>query len=306
MKQCAICGQTAERGSKCGDCRAAIKRARDETVSQFEPAPMLALASGGNGARVARARPGSAKARLPTAPTGMPAQPITLHAERGSGRGHASPFVWVIVVLMVLVAIFVSAGVINAALEAARASRPGANPGDHDLAALLAPLPAVAGKPAALALAPLPRALPSADVEAAVEARMAGVRSIRDVPSAGRAAGRGAPVPAAVADKPAGVAAGLPTGLAPAPAARVETVNELTAPSRPAAPVVSAATARTRVSPAPRPDRWERMDVAMRACAGQDFFRRVVCEQKVRFEYCDGFWGQKTQCPGNPGNDQGQ
>ncbi|MEP7207239.1 MAG: hypothetical protein ABI920_09900 [Casimicrobiaceae bacterium] len=303
MKQCAICGQPAERGSKCGHCRAAIKRARDETVSQFQPAPILALASGGNGMSVPRARPASAKPRHPIAPAGMPAKPITLRADRVSGRGHASPFVWVIVVLMVLVAIFVSAGVINAALEAARASRPGGTASGNDLAALPALLSAVTGKSAELALAPLPRAVPSTDVQAAVESRMAGVRSIRDMPGATRAGGRAAPVTAPIPEKAAAVTTGAATT---APAARVEGVTEPALPARAAAPVASAAAARTRQNPAPRPDRWERMDVAMRACAGQDFFGRVMCEQKVRFEYCEGSWGQKTQCPGSPVNDHGQ
>ncbi len=44
----------------------------------------------------------------------------------------------------------------------------------------------------------------------------------------------------------------------------------------------------------------------MGACAGEEFLGRIVCEQRVRFDYCDGYWGQKVQCPGNPQNEQGQ
>lgn len=293
MKQCAICGQPAERGSKCFHCRAAIKRARDETVSQFQPAPALALASGGHGPGMSHPRPTPlpAKPRRVVPPgAGGAATPITLRAERLPGRAHASPFVWIMVVMMVLVAIFVSAGVINAALEAARGPQSAAAAADS--LPVPATLPAVASRSAAPVLAPLPRQLPpSTEVQEAVDARMTGARVPRDTPVPGRPVSPRPGTTSAPAESvPAAVATSPP---------KVEVAAE---PARVAAAPVAAAKARAN----PRPDRWERLDTALRACAGQDFFGRVMCEQKARFEYCEGFWGQKPQCPGSPVNDHGQ
>jgi hypothetical protein len=35
------------------------------------------------------------------------------------------------------------------------------------------------------------------------------------------------------------------------------------------------------------------------------FLGRVVCEQKVRLQYCEGQWGKVPQCPGGPNADHG-
>ena len=70
-------------------------------------------------------------------------------------------------------------------------------------------------------------------------------------------------------------------------------------------PVVVAA-APPRTAETPRRDRWERMDAALRSCRAEEFLSRVICEQKVRLDYCEGLWGQAAQCPGGPANDHGQ
>jgi hypothetical protein len=33
------------------------------------------------------------------------------------------------------------------------------------------------------------------------------------------------------------------------------------------------------------------------------FLERVICEQRIRLQYCDGHWGQVAQCPGGPSAD---
>ncbi|MEP7062438.1 MAG: hypothetical protein ABI881_08565 [Betaproteobacteria bacterium] len=77
---------------------------------------------------------------------------------------------------------------------------------------------------------------------------------------------------------------------------------------QPAAPLPSTAIApapepRAAAAPAakaaPRADRWAQMANEMNACAG-NFLERVVCEQKVRIHYCDGYWGKVPQCPTGP------
>jgi hypothetical protein len=56
-----------------------------------------------------------------------------------------------------------------------------------------------------------------------------------------------------------------------------------------------------------QPDRWQLMKEAMARCAGENFFKRVACEQGVGLQYCEGYWGKVPQCPsGPPTKDRGQ
>lgn len=81
------------------------------------------------------------------------------------------------------------------------------------------------------------------------------------------------------------------------------------APEASAAPPTPVAQAKSSV-PAPAPkhvaDRWQRLDDELSRCTREDFITRVVCGQRVRFRYCDGYWGKVAQCPGNPLPDHGQ
>ena len=59
--------------------------------------------------------------------------------------------------------------------------------------------------------------------------------------------------------------------------------------------------------PGQTPNRWQQMREAMARCAGDNFFKRVACEQGVGQQYCEGFWGKVPQCPSGPPNkDRGQ
>ncbi|MEP6996563.1 MAG: hypothetical protein ABI900_02890, partial [Betaproteobacteria bacterium] len=49
----------------------------------------------------------------------------------------------------------------------------------------------------------------------------------------------------------------------------------------------------------PRADTWRQMNQAIGSCP-EGFLARVVCEQRVRLQYCEGHWGQVPQCPGGP------
>lgn len=53
-------------------------------------------------------------------------------------------------------------------------------------------------------------------------------------------------------------------------------------------------------------DRWRDMDNELSRCTRADFITRVVCGQRVRFRYCDGYWGKVGQCPANPVPERGQ
>jgi len=77
----------------------------------------------------------------------------------------------------------------------------------------------------------------------------------------------------------------------PEPAAEVEVVRA--APPEPAPPAPK---------PVPRADPWQQMNEAIGRCPA-GFLGRVVCEQKVRLQYCEGQWGRVPQCPGGPSAD---
>ena len=51
-----------------------------------------------------------------------------------------------------------------------------------------------------------------------------------------------------------------------------------------------------------RVDPWQQMSEAIGRCPAE-FLGRVVCEQKVRLQYCEGQWGKVPQCPGGPSAD---
>lgn len=108
----------------------------------------------------------------------------------------------------------------------------------------------------------------------------------------------------------------------PPPSASARTARRAAA-AKPAEPLEAAATAAPSASPAPGnrtlasasaratavsalADHWRRMDDALSRCTREDFITRVVCGQRVRFRYCDGYWGRATQCPANPAPERGQ
>jgi hypothetical protein len=76
-------------------------------------------------------------------------------------------------------------------------------------------------------------------------------------------------------------------GAAPAPVAEARSV----APTHAAARVT---------------DRWQNLDNEISRCTREDFITRVICGQRARFRYCDGYWGKVAQCPGNPAVERGQ
>jgi hypothetical protein len=66
-------------------------------------------------------------------------------------------------------------------------------------------------------------------------------------------------------------------------------------PEPPPTPVVVAA---APPPPAPRPaDRMQLLAQAFTECPQDALLTRMVCEQKARLQYCDGYWGQAALCP---------
>ncbi|MEO8344815.1 MAG: hypothetical protein ABI607_03885 [Betaproteobacteria bacterium] len=50
--------------------------------------------------------------------------------------------------------------------------------------------------------------------------------------------------------------------------------------------------------PPPVPDRWQNMHDAIAQCDREGVFSGIICGQKVRIQYCEGYWGKVDICPG--------
>ena len=102
----------------------------------------------------------------------------------------------------------------------------------------------------------------------------------------------------AVASRP--VHRAQPPKPAPTPA---EAAQASEPPSEPVTPKVVQAPPPVHRAAAPTAtravDRWQRLDDELSRCTREDFITRVICGQRVRFRYCDGYWGKVPQCPGN-------
>ena len=68
----------------------------------------------------------------------------------------------------------------------------------------------------------------------------------------------------------------------------------------------SAAVAPVMEAPAPPlPNKWQSMNDSLTQCNG-GLIDRVVCDLRVRQQYCEGYWGKVPQCPGGVASDHGQ
>ena len=66
-----------------------------------------------------------------------------------------------------------------------------------------------------------------------------------------------------------------------------------------AAPEPAEAVAPPALALAPEPpvaDRWETMNAALAACSRESFLAGLTCTERVRYQYCEGYWGQVPQC----------
>jgi hypothetical protein len=90
-----------------------------------------------------------------------------------------------------------------------------------------------------------------------------------------------------------------------APEQRAETPSPPSAKPTTAVPAAPPAPA-AQSAPPHVADRWQRMEDEMSHCTREDFISRVICGQRVRFKYCDGYWGKVPQCPASPPPERGQ
>jgi hypothetical protein len=278
--KCMICGgQTLPKYKLCKPCRSALRRARDDTISELMPLPRrldrLALQHARSGAGPimvldVRAEPKSA----PTSAVSALARALNL--------SDVSPLRMTGAALIALaVATLAFVGTYQVRNETRNAAA-------RDVNALT---------PASLA----PRVSPASLAAAARETIGA---SESDVEASATAAPVAAPTPAAsrVRAEPKqrrSAAASTAQSFSPSEwLAAFGASAETPAPS--VAPIAAPAV------PAPKLDRWQMLSAALAGCASPDLFRRASCENAARQQYCDGASAQHALCAGSAANDHGQ
>ena len=248
---CAICHGPRLPGARlCAPCKAALKRARLETVADLVPVPADAAAA----AEAARRR--RAKARS------------AAKASRPRRRQRL-----LVPALAIAVAALAAGGYL-----ALRVARPTVDP-------------VAASTTSRTQRTPVP--VVHADPPVVVPAE---AKSLVEPP---------APPPhPAYAAHPARVAQ---KRIVEAPTVNTAPVDRFPPPTQPvvATPVAPA----DMVLPAreaPAPDRWQVMADQVARCGRESFLAGVICEQRVRLKYCEGYWGVAAQCPSGVPNDHGQ
>jgi hypothetical protein len=102
-------------------------------------------------------------------------------------------------------------------------------------------------------------------------------------------------LPGRVPSKPAGPGRGRSAALSATTSAMPAAEPELVVipqepPKPPPAPV------------RPAVDRWQTMSDALGNCDRDGAINGFICGQRVRIQYCDGYWGKVPQCPGAVSN----
>jgi hypothetical protein len=273
MMKCVICGRTSQPGAKlCADCSSARKRAFAATVTQ----PLLDAAGHSSGRLL------------------KPSQSVAATARRAAERARSAKppaAVPVVAATRRIDVIFLVAGLVVVLLIGAYVARQIQKSREVDAPqAAEQPVPATAGAvPSTVSVVP-PGLSPknvaetrAPDTTGAISTGAAPNAATKSDPAKrANARVRGAPVEP-VAAPPEPPPAPSPIAAAPVPAPIPE------------------------LHEAPRPDPWQLMNDALARCTtAGGLFDRILCDQRVRREYCEGRWGQVPQCPSGVANDRGQ
>jgi hypothetical protein len=274
--RCMICGQLSLPGAKlCLDCKAARKRAFDATVTQ----PLLAAAGGARGA--------ASPLRLFKPSQSVPdvarrAAKMALAAQAQSKIAAESPLrragQWPIIVGATgIVVVVVVIGFAGHWFGASKSDTFAAVPMERS---------AAQDNPATASIARSSAAGATAAGAAAIVPVVANPAMVLPPAAATKADAAARPNARQRAEK-------TPIALPPAELLPPPTV----AIERPPPPVIREV---------PRPDRWQLMNEAIARCPRDDMSGRFSCEQRLRVQYCEGFWGQVAHCASIPYTDHGQ
>lgn len=265
--KCRICGRSAGGSAKlCNECAAAVKRARHVSTvsSQFLPtttSTVSAAAGARAPARRARTRSGA----------------LSWLPQRPAAWGVLAAFV--IFGAMVFVTGYFAVQEIDTEMG-------------HVRGLLALNGPPIAEAPVARANEPTattPVALPPGEGEGDDLSRpeIADTPSPRPVPK---------PYVRKALDNRLARATNVPTDFRVSQSGDGESVprsaeGESSAPQTSGAPTI--------LAEAPVTDRWQAMNTALAQCSREGgFLAGVVCGERARLQYCDGYWGQVPQCRG--------
>ena len=268
--KCMICGGQTLPGAKlCLPCRAALRRARDDTISELLPLPRRREAFAFSHS------PGIGRPSLVPVPAPKTAPRRTRNRRLTSAQLHAAAVVAFVAAAGVLT--FIMARELQRErLTAAAVTAPSA--------------PAVEARPV------VPRVSPSTMLGTARDESPPPLVSTAE-PEAIEAP---PPIPTPVDRR-------VERPLKPRSVKTAVLIDPASAGSAAEPPVIILAPApapppAVRVVP---PDRTQVLAAALAKCSG-DFFARVGCEQRTRAQHCEGQWGQVPQCPAGIANDHGQ
>jgi hypothetical protein len=271
MKQCLICGRASQPGAKlCSDCSSARKRAFAATVTQ----PLLA-ATGRSGGRLLRPSQSMAATARRAAERALAATPAPAVAVAPPSRRMEVIFFVATLVAVVLIGAYIARQIQKSRQpDAAQVVEqpPVMGPGAISNTASVVP-PGLSPKNVAETPPPMTGAMP-VDESTPVPARKAEPSRRANAKPRGPAVEVTPPVEPAAAPAPVAVAP------APAPPPQVREV--------------------------PKTDPLQQLNESLSRCAAGGLFDRILCDQRVRREYCDGRWGQVPQCPSGVPNDRGQ
>jgi len=273
--KCRICGRPSLRGAKlCDECVAAVKRARHMSTltSEFLPHP-----GPGRSARPPPRAPGSSPRPRATRLSWLPTKPGA----------------WGVFIAFTL---FGAAVVGTAYLAVQEISEPKGQiaPSAIDPSVvrgtILPQAPDAAARTPGSAVTESPAIERSAASPGPAEVRIEVSPAVVESPQATPLPDKHMPRKAATENR------NKPSTRA-IPAASGETGGESKAAT--AAPEPAEAVPPPAPASAPEPpvrDRWETMNAALAACSSETLLAGVMCTEHVRYQYCEGFWGQVPQC----------
>jgi hypothetical protein len=273
--KCMICGGKTLPGAKlCLPCRSALRRARDDTVSELLPLPRRLDVLAYQHAHTVTGSP----SRTSIATKEKRARKTD--AKRAPAPARSLPHGgWQLAVLAIVVLVLAILGGM-----AVRQSHD-AHADTRDLHSSTAVVVDTRVSPAAMA------------AEARNSAELSASPTLSD-----------APAPAeTVLPEPVHKDRTKPEKtrvLAPRPMPVADAANAFGPPIEEAVSAVAAP--KPDIASSPTPDRWQLLSGRLSGCAGANLFARVGCEHAARAQYCEGYWGQVAQCPAGIANEHGQ
>jgi len=278
--KCTICARLTLPGAKlCPACRSALRRARDDTISELLPLP-------GRVDRLAYRSAGTFSAAMPAPASRKARKPEQAETPKTPPRASRARISSTTIALLGLSA--VAMGIAVFGFIGARQSHV-ARPVERSMGESVVARVAPAGEP---------RISPASLAE---EARQ--TTTLNEKPDEVEVVTAPAEpaLPATLRKEPARTerARAAPRVAPPMPASSVPLGPQEEILPRVAPVVVAAA------PPAPPPDRWQLLASGLSRCSG-NVFSRLGCEQAIRSKFCEGYWGDVPQCPAGIPNDHGQ